>query len=343
MGRPKKIVALFALLLSALIALTGCGTLEETGRQMLEQIAESAEETSEGQPAAEAAEKTVLAKASCQSYEEEVEPGICSYTVDCDTAKTCGAWADKLIADMEEWYGSLTYSEEWDFDEEMMEQSKEDANVLAEYPVKGNRIDYDPSDEDDAYYAWLWERFAWLIPSAERSMVSRFEVFEHVDLMAYVIQDEEDYEQWAYAANVEQATFETERVLTDIHEFGHLLALNAEQIDPYREERSCKTHMWEEGCANPNSYMYAFYQRFWEDGKIDVEDADNFVSDYAMNDEYEDFAESWSHFVVTPRPKGRSVVDQKISFFYGYPELVMLRADIVGRMASWIERNIEDS
>lgn len=307
--------------------------VERPTKQAAPSATDKAREKKEAQPAGK------KGKSVCESYEEEVEPGICSYKVECKNSKTCEAWAENIIYDMEEWYGSLTYSEEWDFDEKMLRKSKEEADVLASYPVKGNTIKIDPSDEDEQYYAWLWERFAWIVPSKERKMVSNYEVFEHVDLLAYVIQDDEDYEKWTYAVNVEQATFETERVLTDIHEFGHLLALNADQVDPYKSERSCKTYMWDEGCANRDSYMYPFYKQFWEDG--DTEDEDNFVSDYAMNDIYEDFAESWSHFVVTPRPKGDSIVEQKIEFFYDYEELLMLRANLLGRMASWLERNVE--
>lgn len=348
-GKRSRGLSWFVLLL-CLCAAAGYALLEEESPQDEPEAAASWESSEANTDVRAAVDKAAAAShasvsarlagnAGCESYEKEVEPGICSYIVDCRDAKTCGVWADRFIAELEEWYGSLTYSEEWEFDEEMLRKSKKDADVVASYPVLGNVIDIEPGDEDEEYYAWLWQRFAWIIPAKERTMISSFEVFEHVELMAYVIQNEEDYEKWTYAANLEQATYETERVLTDIHEFGHLLSLNATQIDPYKSEKSCKTYMWEEGCARNGSYMYAFYQQFWEDG--DVEDEDHFVSEYAMNDEYEDFAESWSHFVVSPRPKGNSVVDQKLLFFHRYEELVMLRAMILGRMASWLERNVE--
>lgn len=165
----------------------------------------------------------------CESYEMEVEPGICSYIVDCDNAQACEAWGARMIKRMEEWFGELTYSEEWEVDEK---ESEKEADVIASYWVDGNEIGLTPTNEDEEYYAWLWERFAWIIPSDQREMISGFELYDHADLMAYVIQDEEDYEKWTYAANQIQATYETERVMTDIHEFGHLLSLNTEQINP---------------------------------------------------------------------------------------------------------------
>jgi len=135
-------------------------------------------------------------------------------------------------------------------------------------------------------------------------------------------------------------TYETERIMTDIHEFGHLLSLNSDQVDPYAEEDECSTLFLDEGCANESSYIYAFYQEFWGDEESDQ--ADDYVNDYAMSNIYEDFAESRSYFVLTARPDGRTIAEDKVRFFYDYDELVMLKADILGRAASWIDRNIED-
>lgn len=352
MKKNRGWLSLFALFVACWIALTGCALLEEdnepaeetsatasTGKQAETKTGTDEASSKTEQPAKtkETQSKKPPAAPACHSNEQEVEPGVCSYIVDCQTAKACEAVAAKLIRTLEKEYGELTFTEEWEFDEKMIRQSKREAKVIAGYPVKSSKLSLKPSDEDEEYYKWLWDRFAWIIPSAEREMISRFEVFKHVELMAYVIQDDEEYEKWTYAVNEEQATYESERLLTDIHEFGHLLALNAGQIDPYASEKSCGTHYWDEGCANNNAYMYKFYQKFWKDGEDD--DADHFVSEYAMNDVYEDFAESWSHFVVTPRPKGNSIVEQKVAFFYNFDNLVVLKANILGRMGSWLDRN----
>jgi len=314
---------------------SGDGEPETAGREALsnDAAADDGETESDGEQAQAAADG---ASAVCGSHEREVEPGICSYIVDCDNPRDCAAWADRMVRDLTERYGDLTYAQEWDTEEEAEEEA-----VIATYPVKGNAIlNVNENDETELYYKSLWERFAWVIPSDRRDMVSHFAVFDNGDLLAYVIQSDEDYEQWTYAAHIEQAEYETERVLTDIHEFGHLLALNSRQIDPYADEEDCGTHYYEEGCAREGAYMYEFQKAFWDDG--DTDDEDNFVSEYAMTDVYEDFAESWSHFVVTERPEGDSVVERKIAFFYNYDELVMLRAELLGRMASWLERNVEE-
>lgn len=37
----------------------------------------------------------------------------------------------------------------------------------------------------------------------------------------------------------------------------------------------------------------------------------------------------------------RSMKSSRYVFFYDYDELIMLKANILGRMASWLERNVE--
>ena len=44
-------------------------------------------------------------------------------------------------------------------------------------------------------------------------------------------------------------------------------------------------------------------------------------------------------FVLKPAPSGDTVADQKVAFFYDYPELVKLRAEISGRLVSRLRRN----
>ncbi|RED89092.1 hypothetical protein DFP98_10163 [Cohnella phaseoli] len=322
------------LLLLAATALSGC-SLEDAEPAFSSGAGSAVAGTSVA--AAEeqdAVEPEAIGTAGCEAYEEEAEPGVCSYIVDCGDADECELWSERMIGEMEEWLGDLTYSEEWDVDEL---DSQKEADVLASYEVEGNELDLTPSDEEEEYYAWLWDRFAWIIPSDHRQMVKNFELYDHADLLAYVIQDDEDYENWTYAANQIQSTYETERVMTDIHEFGHLLSLNAEQVDPYADESECDTYMLDEGCPYQDSYIYQFYKQFWK--KAVSEDEEDYVTGYAMTSVYEDFAESWSYFVMTVRPEGDSLADRKVRFFYNYDELVLLKASILGRAASWIDRN----
>lgn len=57
-----------------------------------------------------------------------------------------------------------------------------------------------------------------------------------------------------------------------------------------------------------------------------------YLSDYAQIDAEEDFAESFAHFVLGPRPHGNSVTDEKVRFFYQFDKFENIRADIRDRL-----------
>jgi hypothetical protein len=48
----------------------------------------------------------------------------------------------------------------------------------------------------------------------------------------------------------------------------------------------------------------------------------------------EDIAESWAFFVLSPKPELKSIADEKILFFYEYPELVELRTQILNNICA---------
>jgi hypothetical protein len=61
---------------------------------------------------------------------------------------------------------------------------------------------------------------------------------------------------------------------------------------------------------------------------------DQFVSDYAAANPGEDIAESWTYFILAPKPHGSTIAEQKILFFYEYPELVDLRQQILTNLCN---------
>ncbi|MDH3340190.1 MAG: hypothetical protein OEL84_02760 [Nitrosopumilus sp.] len=108
-----------------------------------------------------------------------------------------------------------------------------------------------------------------------------------------------------------------------------------------------------DGCTNAESYLNIFFQRFWNDTYDEylsiqsIEDDDEyydaierfyekyidwFVTDYALTNPDEDIAESWLAFVLNDKPDGNSVAEEKILFFYDYPELIKLRDYIRNRL-----------
>ena len=161
-----------------------------------------------------------------------------------------------------------------------------------------------------------------------------------------------------------------ELTYTLIHEQGHLLTLNSKQVPPnkavfdhpddediyQREMAACSQYFTGEGCSKPDSYINQFFTRFWTDfwdewQSIDQEEdqdaryfqlqdfyrtyRDQFLTEYAATGPLEDIAESWTFFILSPPPdEGNSIANEKIQFFYEYPELVELRKQILNRVCA---------
>ena len=100
------------------------------------------------------------------------------------------------------------------------------------------------------------------------------------------------------------------------------------------------------GCMKNNSYMNKFFQKFWVDiypsfkWFFEFDDNDKFldhnalfykkyekqfVTEYAASNPSEDLAESFTAFVLQEKPTKSTIADQKIRFFYDFPELVEMR------------------
>jgi hypothetical protein len=250
-----------------------------------------------------------------------------------------------------------------------------DGNLIVnpeEAAVSGDLLAY---QEDTDAHQKIWVYYANLIPAEHRSDLTQFIIFTdgHDEVMAAVEQDYNDPEKWVLAVDIVDAGNPQELTYTLIHEFGHLLTLNASQVEPdedifkdpenddlYEDAMAaCPQYFPGEGCSAPTSYINLYFQRFWaeihdewdeinyiddDDEYYDALDAfyyqyqDQFVTDYAATNPGEDIAESWTHFVLQPKPAGNSVSEQKVLFFYEFPELVELREKIVARTFSRLRR-----
>jgi hypothetical protein len=261
---------------------------------------------------------------------------------------------------------------EEDDEEFLCDEGADTGETLVTYQVRGNQIAnprFEPLNDparivwqkDAAKHRQIWTHFANLIPAERRAMVSQFVIFSdgRAGTLAAVEPDENDPTKWILAIDIADADDKTELTHTLIHEYGHLLTLNASQVPPNvaviysdnprefnKAKRACKQYFTGEGCSLPNSYINAFYSRFWRDlerewermtrGGEDEEGLerfyakyrDRFVSDYAVTAPEEDLAEAWTHFVLQPKPRGKTIAEQKVLFFYAYPELTQLRAHI---------------
>ncbi|MGB1253754.1 MAG: hypothetical protein ACPG8W_24290 [Candidatus Promineifilaceae bacterium] len=253
-----------------------------------------------------------------------------------------------------------------------------DASVIITYDVEGDSINNPVEGSsstaqengilaDTAKHQTMWQQFVSLIPIENRGDIIQYGIFTDGEgqTMAYVEPNSNDPTKWNIVMDAVDAENKKEQRYTLIHEFGHILTLNNRQV-PYdtnlteddeaayeKAAQSCPRFFTGEGCATTNSYVNAFFQKFWTDIyselPTDPEDyeavgdfydqyQDRFVTGYAATNPGEDIAESWAHFVLNDKPSGDSIADQKVRFFYDYPELVTLRDQILSRLYSQSRR-----
>jgi hypothetical protein len=254
--------------------------------------------------------------------------------------------------------------------------NKEDSIILITYEVSGDKISgprnrqvpenlEDERDDRDRHTS-IWNYFVSIIPQEPRKLLSEYVLFTDGpgNHLAAVSPTFSDPKQWILHVDILDAKSYYDLTYSLIHEQGHLLTLNAEQVPPstallkypnnktvYKQEvTACQQYFPGEGCSTPDSYINQFFDRFWpylypEWEKIDREEdettrrimledfykvyQDQFLTDYAPISPVEDIAESWTFFVLSPKPELNSIANEKILFFYEYPELVELRTQIL--------------
>jgi len=253
--------------------------------------------------------------------------------------------------------------------------------ILVTYSISGDEIsdpvyedvspDLQNQQEDTATHQDIWYYFTTLIPADQRQALAEYSVMTDGkdNLLAAVSQTYDDPALWNLEVDITDANDTYNLTYTLIHEFGHLLTLNPDQVPPstavfnnpdddniYLQEFSaCPDYFPGEGCAEPDSYINAFYNQFWPDihgelQNINLEEDDDvyyqrlddfyikyqdqFVNDYAATNPEEDIAEAWSFFVLGPKPNGDTIADEKILFFYDYPELIQLREQILSNLCN---------
>ena len=227
------------------------------------------------------------------------------------------------------------------------------AHQEAAFVVQGDELIGSVTHEAEA----MWDRFVELVPPEHRATVGRFSVFGDDDKDAYVEQLHDDVTKWHLALNEDLATRRHLLDRTLVHELGHLVSFDPEQVPPvatdrawYLASRECHTYMAREGCSSVGSYMNEFVSEFWEGELLDewqqiaaigdderrmseiqafaTSHNERFVSEYAGTNPEEDLAESFAAYVLGNDVPSEGTVGDRISFFTRFPELVTLRETI---------------
>ncbi len=240
------------------------------------------------------------------------------------------------------------------------------APALADVPP--NLVSY---QQDFSSQHAAWQLFVSMIPEDQRGMVSQFQIITDGPggVLSAVEQSLDDPAKWILETDIADMPDTKNLAFTLLHEFGHLLTLNSSQVPPDlqvfnnpnstrvrdRAAAACPNYFPGEGCSLATSYVNTFFQRYWTDlydqwsaiDRINDDDRrdaklhtfyrkyqDRFVDSYAVTSPVEDLAETWAYFVLSPHPSGSSGADQKMDFFYTYPELVRLRGQILSGLCA---------
>jgi hypothetical protein len=243
---------------------------------------------------------------------------------------------------------------------ETEEPSQAQINYDATYNIDEDNINLSKWNKDSSHEE-IWKLFIKIIPLYYRGDFKLYSVYEDAesDTIASVVQDDSDNAKWNmdvnkalfYDANGKLTTKENTHTL--IHEFAHVLSLGKTQVDYLPENLSfessidrfkekCTSTFLSEGCLKKQSYLQAFITNFWtkeevvateENGQSIYEwQESEFVTDYAATNPAEDIAESFTYFVLKPKPEGKTIAEKKMLFFYQYDELVKLRNLIRNRL-----------
>lgn len=247
---------------------------------------------------------------------------------------------EELVNRLNQLYEDFTqrYLEET---EEM--EGEEGPPALAQYEIgpDGTLI---PDKSDQAEYRALWDRVNELLPDGSLKPFTRFTIFTdgEAEILAYVVPADDSGARWELAVDPEDAGDPVGFTETVYHEYAHYLTLNDKQV-AYGVPKRYDCYGENDLVSNPDSYLNAFYQRFWKDYLDDrladpesfnfyLRHEDDFITSYAATSPSEDIAECFSYFVLYDKPTGASVWEQKQNFFYDYPELVAFRDQARARL-----------
>lgn len=246
--------------------------------------------------------------------------------------------------------------------------------TLTSYKINGDEItkikDYDvrrkmlPFQEDVSMHYAMFDYYTNLIPAENRGYITEYVVFHGKGQIAGYVEpiNYNNLNNWRMALaidheeGIEVVDLNNDFAYTVIHEYGHTLTLNGDQLAAGGDESSCANFHTGEGCSNSNSYINTIYEIGWKDIYQEFQNGnedpyamydkypDRFVTEYAATNPGEDVAEVFTVFVTQDNmPAGNTIADQKVRALYNYPELVSLRDEIrqdpvVSAMApgSWV-------
>lgn len=251
------------------------------------------------------------------------------------------------------------------FHNDYWEKNHEDESLWWEnqaiYSIQWDKITLIKGEESDQHTE-IWKLFISLIPKDYRWDLLEFGVNNDPDWDTFAFVQQNAFNNSGWDLYVNLAAFYNlngelnmqESIYTLIHEFAHIHTLNKKQVKYFPVDASdqvimnfqskCITNFIMEWCLFKNAYLESFINLYWKENftklqKYPEQEFDfyswnesEFVSSYAATNPWEDIAETFTMFILKTKPQGNSVADQKILFFYNYPDLVKLRNIMKSRL-----------
>ncbi|HDR7770616.1 TPA: recombinase family protein [Bacillus paranthracis] len=220
--------------------------------------------------------------------------------------------------------------------------------------------------QDRGYHEDLWDMYRTLIPAKYRGNITEFDLITdgYDGVVAHVMPSIENPKEWTLSLDTLDSAVNIDEVMkTLIHETAHVLTLGHKQIPvdenyvkDFEEDKDISTYrnkcgnlFLQEGCAKENSYINQFYNSYWKPIELEwtekkVEESeetqieffkekhDEFVSQYGTTNVAEDIADTFTAFILQDSKKvkeGSELKYKKIAFFYQFPELVKMRAEVL--------------
>lgn len=222
----------------------------------------------------------------------------------------------------------------------------EQAVFLTAYRVVDGQLGGVCLGEPDPGLEAIWLDLASIAPVELRRDVDVLSMFDAPDAgsdevtLAFVFPIDDEATRFQMAFNAEaSATDADELLLTMAHEFSHVFTGTPDQLDRTIPPEACTTYDNGEGCYRDGSFVLAWIETFWTDQQLagvgtdepvvaDGEercDADpGFLGPYAATTPEEDFAESFSAFVLDVEPATPAQAE-RIRWFADDPLLAEMR------------------
>lgn len=218
--------------------------------------------------------------------------------------------------------------------------------ITAHYVVDGSLGAVCLGQPDDRLIG-AWEILASFTPAGQltdlgvfASFVTRGDSDEVV--LAFVNPLDDDGLDFQMSVNVDAADLDPDELpLTMAHEFSHVFASLPSQLDRSLLPEECNTYDNGEGCYQPGAIMTQWIELFWADGLIEQIDPnseativggerrcqldDRFLGAYAASSPEEDFAETFSAYVMQV-PLATTAVATKLDWIDDQPGLAAFRA-----------------